>query len=141
MEHMLDRNPHIVFLTETWLKSDNSDITALIKTYGYKLVHDRRKNREKETGGGVGIMLKLGMKYKHVPIRTYSSFELTLLKLSRNNGKTVLLVSLYRLLFVSVTVFLDEIVDLFEYLSSCPEEILICGDININMDVDEIYAN
>ena len=141
MEHLLDRDPKIVFLTETWLKSDVSDVTALVKTYGYKLVHDRRKNRDKETGGGVGIMLKLGMKHKHVPIRTYSSFELTLLKLFQNNGKCVLLVSLYRILFVSVTVFLVEIVELFEYLASCPEEILLCGDINIHMDEDEIYAN
>ena len=141
MEHLLDRMPKIVFLNETWLKSDVSDITALVKTYGYKLVHNRRKNREKETGGGVGIMLKLGMKHKHVPVKSYSSFELTVLKLFRNRGKPVLLVCLYRLLFVSVTVFLDEIVDLLEYLASCPEELLLCGDINIHMDEDELYSN
>ena len=64
MEHLLDRDPKIVFIAETWLKSDLNDITALTKSYGYNLVHNRRKNREKETGGGVGILLKLNMKYK-----------------------------------------------------------------------------
>ena len=137
----MDRKPNIVFLNETWLKSEASDITALVKTYGYQLVHNRRKNREKETGGGVGVMLKVGTKHKHIPVKTYSSFELTLIRLFRNRGKPVLLVCIYRLLFVSVTVFLEEIVNLFEYLVSCPEEILLAGDVNIHMDEDELYAN
>lgn len=141
MEHILDRKPGVVFLNETWLKADTSDVTALIKTYGYKLVHNRRKNREKETGGGVGIMLKLGMKYKHMPVKTYASFELTVVKLFRNRGQSVILVCLYRLLFVSESVFLQEIVELFEYLASCPEEILFAGDVNIHMDEEETYAN
>ena len=141
MEHLLDHDPNIVFVTETWLKSDVSDITALVKTRGYKLVHDRRRNRDKETGGGVGIMLKLGTKHKHVPMRKYSSFELTVVQLCRSKGKPVLLVSLYRLLFIPVTVFLEEVVDLFEYLAACPEAILLCGDVNIHMDEDDIYTN
>ncbi len=32
-------------------------------------------------------------------------------------------------------------VDLFEYLATCPEDILFAGDINIHMDEDELYAN
>ena len=58
MEHILDLDPDVVFLTETWLESDNNSVTAEIKTYGYQLLHDRRKDREKEKGGGVGIMVK-----------------------------------------------------------------------------------
>ena len=50
LEHLLDRDPGIVFISETWLKSDSGDITALLKSCGYKLVHNRRKNRAKETG-------------------------------------------------------------------------------------------
>ena len=48
MEHLQDHKPSIVFLTETWLKSDVSDVTALVKTYGYKLVHNRRKKETKK---------------------------------------------------------------------------------------------
>ena len=58
MEHLLDCNSDVVFLTETWLQSDENAITAEIKTYGYRLLHDRRKDRAKELGGGVGIVIK-----------------------------------------------------------------------------------
>ena len=59
---------------------------ALLKSYCYKLVH----NRAKETVGGV--LLKLGMKHKHLHVKPYSSFELTMVKLFRNKGKSLLLV-------------------------------------------------
>ena len=35
MEHLLDRNPEIVFLSETWMKADKDNVTALVKTFGY----------------------------------------------------------------------------------------------------------
>jgi hypothetical protein len=140
MEHLMDRDPGIVFISETWLMSDSNDITALLKSYGYKLVHDKRKNRAKETGGGVGILLKLGMKHKHIHIKPYSSFELTMVKLFCDRGKPLLLVCVYRLLFISVKTFLDEIVKLFEVLASSPEEVILAGDINIHMDVDNAYS-
>ena len=57
MEHILDRNSDVVFFTETWLKDDKNAITAEIKTYGYKLLHNRRKEREKDGGRGVGILV------------------------------------------------------------------------------------
>ena len=67
MEHLMDRNPSIVFLSETWLKSNNNnDVTAVVKTYGYTLLHNRRKDGEKVLGGGVGILLKTGMSYKQL---------------------------------------------------------------------------
>ena len=77
MEHLLDRDPTIVFLSETWLKSNKNEVTALVKTYGYKLLHNRCKDREKELGGGVGILLKLTMLHMHINYKQYSSFELT----------------------------------------------------------------
>jgi hypothetical protein len=43
MEHLIDRDPDIVFLTETWLQYEKNSVTAEMKTYGYKLWHDRRK--------------------------------------------------------------------------------------------------
>ena len=140
MEHIQDHNPSIVFLTETWLKSDVSDVTALVKTYGYRLVHNRRKNREKETGGGVGVLLKTGMKYKHMSRKSYSSFELTVVKVFQNRGKSLLLVCIYRLLFVSAATFLDEISNLFEWLATSSEIVLIAGDINLHMEENELYS-
>ena len=74
MEHLMDRKPTMIFLSETWLQSDNNDVTSSIKDYGYVLIHNRRKNREKIIGGGVGILLKDNVKHKHVKCKHYSSF-------------------------------------------------------------------
>ena len=37
-EHLLDRNPSIVFISETWLKTGNNHVTTLVKTYNYILL-------------------------------------------------------------------------------------------------------
>ena len=52
MEHIQDRQSDVVFLNETWLQSEKNSITAEIKTYGYELLHNIRKDREKDGGGG-----------------------------------------------------------------------------------------
>ena len=66
MEHLIDRDPDIVFLQETWLKSSRSNVTAQVKEYDYVLLHNIRKKREKNLGGGVGILLKKKAKYKRL---------------------------------------------------------------------------
>ena len=141
MEHLLDRDPSIVFLSETWLESKNNKVTSLVKDYGYELLHNFRKNREKETGGGVGILIKFDLKYKRVHHKQFQSFEHIVLKILVSDKTPLLLVSIYRVLFVPVTVFLDEIVKLFEMLVTRKENFILAGDINIHMDVDYSYAN
>ena len=80
MEYILDRDSDVVFLSETWLRTDKNHVTGLVKTYGYELLHNRRKDREKELGGGVGILVKLNTSYKHLKWTTYTSFECTVVK-------------------------------------------------------------
>ena len=141
MEHLLDRDPSLVFLSETWLKSNRNNVTALVKDYGYILLHNRRKNREKATGGGVGILLKMDLKYKQVPHKQFSSFEHIIIRIPVTGRTSLLLVSIYRVLFVSTAVFLDEIVTLFEMLVTMKDNFILAGDVNIHMDEDYIYAN
>ena len=59
--------------------------------------------------------------------------------LANNNSLT--LVSVYWLLFVPTTVFLCEIVQLFEILVSSNENIILAGDVNVHMDEDNLYSN
>ena len=141
MEHLLDRDPSIVFISETWLKSNKNDVTALVSTCGYKLLHNIRKDRQKDLGGGVGILLKLTMSYKHLSSKQYSSFELTVVKIELQNKRHILLVSIYRILFLSITIFLVEIVQLFETFVTIKEDVLLAGDVNIHMDEDDLYSN
>ena len=137
MELVTDRDPSIVFLQETWLKTNKSNVTALVKDYGYVLVHNIRKNRKKIIGGGVGIMLKNDVKYKRIKHKEYDSFEHVIVKINVGNSKSLLAVSIYRVLFVSVTTFLEEIVQFFENLVSLKDDIILAGDVNIHMDTNE----
>ena len=141
MEHLSDRGSSIVFISETWLRDDVSDVNALVKSFGYVLVHNRRKNRTKSTGGGVGILLRLNMKYKHIHVKSYSLFEITVVKLFCVNHRTLMLVSIYRVLFVPVKVFMDEIIELFEQLAISQDDVILAGDVNIHMEEDGIYSN
>lgn len=71
MEHLSDRESDVVFLMETWLSSDRNHVTATVKEHGYKLLHNRRKNRQKETGGGVGILIKGSIEHKQMKCKVY----------------------------------------------------------------------
>ena len=74
---------------------------------------------------------------KQVHVKSYLSFELTVVKLFKVNNKSLPLLSVYRVLFVSVTIFLEEIVKLFEILASSHDDVIYAGDVNIHMDEDE----
>ena len=40
MEHVIDWDADVLFLSETWLKSKNNSVTAKFLEYGYKLFHN-----------------------------------------------------------------------------------------------------
>ena len=140
-ENLLDRNPSIVFISETWLKTDNNHVTALVKTYNYILLHKRRKDGDKELGGGVGILLKVGIHYKHINDKAFTSFEHIGVKIRLENGNYLILICIYRVLFRSISLFFEEIVQFFEVLLAQKENVILAGDINIHMDQDEHYPN
>ena len=141
MEHILDLDSDVVFVTETWLESDNNAVTAEIKTYGYQLLHDRRKEREKDRGGGVGIMVKSNRIVKHLRIKHYKSFEHTIVKLSTQKNKSMLLIAVYRLLSVTTSIFMEEFADLLDLYIVPNEDFIIAGDINIHVETDSQSAN
>ena len=85
-------------------------------------------------------MLKNDIKYKPINDCQYTSFEHIVLKISIGSSKSLLLVSIYCVLFVPVTTFLEEIVKLFENLVSLKDDIILAGDVNIHMETNEGYA-
>ena len=141
MEHLIESDPDVVFLSETWLKSNKNEVTACVKTYGYILLHNIRQDWQKELGGGVGILLKTGISYKRLNYKQYSSFELTVLKLHINDNQHLVLISIYRVLFVPIYTFLLEIVQLLESLVTLKDSIILAGDINIHLDTNELNSN
>ena len=133
MEHILDLDADIIFLTETWLESENNSITAEVKSYGYELLHDRRKDRDKEKGGGVGILVKASVKAKQSSVKHYLSFEHSIVKLPLAGKKFMILIAIYRLSWVPVTTFLDEFADLLDLHTISIEHFVIASDISTYM--------
>ena len=95
MEHIRDRDSDLVFITETWLKSEKCSITADIKNYGYIMRHNIRKDPDKERGGGVGILVKQTLSSKPLQNKEFTSFEYNVVKLQLANKKTMILISIY----------------------------------------------
>ena len=89
-----------MFLSETWMEADKNDITSIIKERGYKLLHDRRKNRAKVDGGGVGIMVRSCIVSKHLSSKPFSSFEHTKIEVKLTSNTKLILIAIHRLLFV-----------------------------------------
>ena len=137
MEHVLDHDASIVFLSETWMEAEQNDITALVRTYGYTLRHNRRKGRKKETGGGVGIMVKSTMVHKHLKCKFFSSFEATMVNVKLTNNTKIVIVAIYRLQFVPAVIFMKDFSELLEILSVIPEDIIISGDINFHLESND----
>ena len=140
MEHILDCNSDIVFLTETWLQTDENAITAEIKTYGYELLHDRRKDRVKELGGGVGVLIKNNMSAKQRKVKHYSSFEHTVVQIRLCNKKLFFAITVYRLQEVAASTFFDDFTDLLNDYAITSEHFIIAGDFNIHMETNDVNS-
>ena len=92
--------PILLFLSETWMPDDNNNITATIKSYGYKLLHNRRQHRDRISGRGVGVMLKNYIVSKQISNKQFSSFKHTIVKVKMKINSDLTLITIYRLLFV-----------------------------------------
>ena len=134
MEHIIDYDADISFLSETWLLSNKNSITSMIKEYGYHTHHAKRQNRSKITGGGVGILVKSSLDTTRKVSKQFLSFESSVVRLKTTDRKTVTLVCIYRVLFEAVTTFLDEITELLSELVVTIGSFVIAGDINIHCD-------
>ena len=86
LELIEDSDIDFGFISETWFHSDKNDITALVQDKGYLIRHVRRKNRDKELGGGVGVVIKRAIRHKQVPCKSYSSFEHVMVSVKLNSG-------------------------------------------------------
>ena len=132
MEHVMDYEADIVFLSETWLKSQKNEVTSIVKDYGYTLKHSIRKNRTKETGGGVGILVKKCLTCKIIKVKQFDTVELCIVKI-RSQKKWITCISIYRLDYEDKELFFKEFTELLE-LFTITEKCIIAGDINIHCD-------
>ena len=137
MEHIIDFETDVAFVTETWMEAEKNDITAMTKKKGYRMLHNRRKGREKEVGGGVGILVRSTLNYKHLTCKPYKSFEHTMVTIKLTTSTKLVLVTIYRLQFIPPSVFLEEFPMFLEVLSVMKEDWVMAGDINFHLETEE----
>ena len=99
--------------------------------------HKVRKNRAKERGGGVGILIKSTNTPKPLPSREFHSFECNMASIPLKNKKSMLLISVYRLQFVPVAEFINEFSELLEIYAVLNDDFVIAGDVNIHVETEE----
>ena len=120
------------FLSETWLRSQNNNITSLLKEAGYNIFHFVRDNRK---GGGVAIVAKSNYKQIFQKSLENTSFECVIQTLkTSNNSVNLTLVAIYRHGSVSFSVFLDEFYTFLEYIKLNFKHFIICGDFNVHVN-------
>ena len=137
MEQVIDHNADVIFITETWLKSDKNKITAEIQEYGYRLKHCVRNDAVKDRGGGVGIAVRSTISVTQISHKSFTSFEHVIVKLLGTKRQTLLFIAIYRLQYVPMTVFYEEFPEFLEMYTVSNDNFVIAGDINIHVETDE----
>ena len=134
IQFLEDNSIDICLLTETWLKTQNNFVTALLKEAGYKITHCVRQNKK---GGGVAIVSKHIFETKYEKLVEYNSFECIIQSFRiKNVSSSFTVILIYRPESQSdnLTMFLDEFYNLTEYAQLNFKHFIICGDLNIHFN-------
>uniref|UniRef100_A0A3Q3MS83 Reverse transcriptase domain-containing protein n=1 Tax=Mastacembelus armatus TaxID=205130 RepID=A0A3Q3MS83_9TELE len=130
-DHQID----LLYLTETWLQQDEYVSLNESTPLSHKNYHVPRSTGR---GGGVAAIFQSNLLLNFHPQNSYNSFESLTLSLSHTNWKTqkpVLLVILYRPP-VPYSEFLTEFPDFLSDLVLRSDKVIIVGDFNIHVDVE-----
>ena len=141
-DYILEQDLDICCLTETWLNADDPVTIGELCPNGYKLISIPRKDRR---GGGVAVVVKepLSVRQNCPDDVAFHSFEhLTTIITHPQHSQPFNLCIVYRPLrsdknTTSISVFFDEISELFTSICIKTGRLLITGDFNIHVDLPE----
>ena len=121
----------ILAVTETHIHQEETDsLLHSITPTGFKFCH---KPRIHGRGGGVGFFINKAIQFRSVDTPTFSSFENVSIAIG-SAAQQLVLTCVYRPPGSCSESFLDQFLNLLEYLSSVSPSFLICGDFNIHVD-------
>ena len=131
-----DNNIDIACVQETWLSSENSVTTAIIKEAGYNIDHVFRT----KVGAGVAILSKkkfesLKCKCK-VPTKVYSSLQYQYAVF--NFDPKIIIISIYGLQEFSFTLFLADLESLINDHFNSSYSLVLIGDFNVHFEKTEL---
>ena len=138
MDSLIENSVDVAGICETWLFDKTNPITAVIKDYGYLILHDPGPDR---IGGGTAIVYKASFSFAEVklPNITFKSFEYTAAAIkSKTCLNKILLVIIYRTGNLS-SIFIQEIDKLMSHISEKYDCFILAGDLNIHFNLR--YSN
>ena len=131
-DYIIDNNIDLCIITESWIKSDDHVKIAELVPTGYN-VH--MISRPQRAGGGIMVIIHQSIKAKLV--NSYQSKSCELMELQLCHGSTSIhLVAVYRPSGSSVNSFITEFSDIMESAVVTTGHLLISGDFNIHMDIE-----
>ena len=120
-------------MSETWLTENQNNVTAVIKSYGYNIIHKPRSDDAKTRGGGVAIVFKKSLNLTPVFSKKTEAFESVSAKFRDDSGENVCCSCVYRTGNIN-ELFFGEFDDFLGSLFIKYSKFIICGDINIHLD-------
>lgn len=133
-ELIIDKGLDVLFLTETWLRDDNSNGTVLhdLVPQGYEIFHQPRVGIR---GGGTAIIYRKHLNVTLAKPHNISITKFELLECSLNFGSvTTHIICVYHPPENSISTFIHELEDLLSLRSTTTTSILLVGDLNIHVD-------
>ena len=133
-----DNSIDVAGICETWLPSLTCPTTAMIKSYGYSLLHSFRDNRR---GGGTALVYKSCYSFcPHQISRQFYSFEYTASSIKTATGTRMMFVIVYRTGQLT-SLFAQELDYLLSIVQPKCDCLILAGDFNIHFDQLENYLN
>ena len=136
-EFILDEKIDICSITETWLHSNDTQVSNDLCPDGFEIIQKSRDSKQnnfviKQRGGGVAVVCRQSFNAKLIKSKKdYESFEYMIVSIDIRT-KPFHLVAIYRPPSLSKSLFLDEFGQLITDNFLSDKNVLICGDFNIN---------
>ncbi|XP_072016855.1 uncharacterized protein [Amphiura filiformis] len=143
VDFVIEGNYHLVAITETWIKPEDTSVIGNITPPGYSLKHAPRIGKKR--GGGVALLYKTGLNIDFYDTGLeFKSFELLCVDITSEKS-SISLVVLYRpqckSTGCSFGIFIEEFSDLIDHFLLRPLPLVITGDFNIHVNVpDDVDA-
>ena len=130
MNTLIDYSVDISGVCETWFNDSNNPTTAIIRSFGYSIIHNFRTDKK---GGGTALIYKNC--YVLTPINfqlSFKTFEITA-AVVKSEAVKIILVVLYRTGPLS-SLFIQELDLLLADLVGRCDYLLLSGDLNIHFN-------
>ena len=128
-----NKNLHILGLSETKLKDHK--LNSMFQIEGFQDPY--RKDNDSNGGGGIIVYVRNGINAKRREDLRINNLSCIWLEISQNKGKSFLIGNMYRPPDSKVE-YCDRFEDMIEHASEEGEEIILLGDFNKNLSVDNL---